>query len=81
MRVRGLVMSVGAVLALTACESELDKVKADYQFMKRNGAGKAELCRAGDAIVAAALQAKDRYEYQMAQVERDLDCAEARRPG
>lgn len=79
MRAQALVIVAAAALA--GCQSELDRAQADYEFMKRNGTSQSELCRAGDAIVAAALKEKDRFEYQMAQVARDLDCAEARRLG
>lgn len=65
---------IAAALALGACQSQLDKAKADYEFMKRNGATSAELCHASDAVVAAALEAKNTAEYQLATVTRNLDC-------
>lgn len=65
-------VAIVAVLALTACTSEVEKLERQKRTMQQAGATERELCEQSRKIVAAALEADDRYGERKNQT--DIEC-------
>jgi len=67
------VFFVAAVL-LCGCESRIEKAQREYDLAKRAGAGADELCRRGETITEAYLQAGNETDYRIQKLTAAIEC-------
>lgn len=77
-RVRRVLLIALGLITLTACESQVDKAKREFEMAKKAGVVGSELCARTRAIDEAYLQNGDALNYRIQRVHSNVECQTAK---